>query len=252
MKLKKIASLALAGTMAVSMLAACGTDAGSSNSGEQDPTTNVSSVVEAVNDGQSAVNQVKVDFASDSELDSALKRTVEKYGYNADLDDVTKSVTTLTGINYTAPYNNTWTGDYTVKGSTFKSAPDSTVKGALITGDVKYVGNHVSSKGDLDGKTNTIYGVAKYTGYYGEEAVLKAVAADVDKLVAQLAKTSDDADNNGKLDANVVVGGANDADKYYTYSYDGNVAMTSTTNPDGTVDYYVAVVINQDVAKASL
>ena len=250
MKLKKIASLALAGTMAVSMLAACGTDAGSSNSGEQDPTTNVSSVVEAVNDGQSAVNQVKVDFASDSELDSALKRTVEKYGHKATLKEVTDSVTTLTGINYTPLYNNTWSS-YVVKGSAFKGT-DSTVKGGLISGDVKYVGNHVSSKGDLDGKTNTIYGVAKYTGYYGEEAVLKAVAADVNKLVAQLAKTSDDTDNNGKLDANVVVGGANDADKYYTYSYDGNVAMTSTTNPDGTVDYYVAVVINQDVAKASL
>ena len=250
MKLKKIASLALAGTMAVSMLAACGTDAGSSNSGEQDPTTNVSSVVEAVNDGQSAVNQVKIDFASDSELDSALKRTVEKYGYNANVNKVTESVTTLTGIDYTRPYNNTWNGNYIVAGSAFKSG--SNVLGALITGNVKYTDNYASSKGDLDGKTNTIYGVAKYTGYYGEEAVLKAVAADVDKLVAKLAKTSNDADNDGKLDVEVKAGGSNDTDKYYAYSYNGNVAMTSTTNPDGTVNYYVAVVINQDVAKASL
>ena len=70
MKLKKIASLAMAGVMAVSMLAGCsGTNVDDDN--DVVVTPSASSIVTAVNNGQSAANAVKVEFTSDSELDAA-------------------------------------------------------------------------------------------------------------------------------------------------------------------------------------
>ena len=248
MKLKKIASLALAGAMAVSMLAACGTDAGSSNSGEQGSTTNVSSVVEAVNDGQSGANAVKVTFTANSYLDSALQRAVEKLGYNAGEDEISDTVEKLVGATATyksAPWASKLAGASVIGGE---------VAGQFLNNKVAYATDCDSKVGDQDGKTYTVVGVKKYAGasYYTEEAVLKAIAADVDQFVAKLSATSNDENNDGKLNATVVVSGANDTDKYYTYSYDGNVALTSVVRPNGQTDYYMAIVMHQDVAKATL
>ena len=76
MKLKKVVSLALAGVLAVSMLAGCaGKDNGAANNGTE--ATESTSVVEAVNNGQSANNKVKVTFKSDAKLDEALTTLVE-------------------------------------------------------------------------------------------------------------------------------------------------------------------------------
>lgn len=99
MKLNKIASLALAGVMAASMLAGCGnTESNTDNGGVV--STGTSSVVSAVNDGQSATNDVKVTFAADSVLDKALKAAVEAYGDTVDLDTLATAVMNMTGVQY--------------------------------------------------------------------------------------------------------------------------------------------------------
>ena len=83
MKLNKIAALAMAGVMAVSMLAGC-SGKGNGNGGDGtvvvDPT---SSVVDTVNNNQSVLNKVKITFAADSDLDNALEALVKRNGNNA-------------------------------------------------------------------------------------------------------------------------------------------------------------------------
>ena len=72
MKLKKIASLALAGIMAVSMLAGCsnGENNNGGNSGDDNTviTPSTTPVVDAVNKGQDVTNDVKITFTADSKL----------------------------------------------------------------------------------------------------------------------------------------------------------------------------------------
>ena len=88
MKLKKVVSLALAGVLAVSMLAGCaGKNNGAANNGTE--ATESTSVVEAVNNGQSASNKVKVTFKSDAKLDKALTTLVED-SYTDPVDDIQK------------------------------------------------------------------------------------------------------------------------------------------------------------------
>ena len=114
MKLKKIASLMLAGVMAVSMLTACGSNGntGNGNNGNEnpDPTPATTSVVDAVNKGQSAANAVKIDFTVNSELDNALAKAVSVYGNDADenltinnnkpvfISEVAGAITRMTGL----------------------------------------------------------------------------------------------------------------------------------------------------------
>ena len=76
MKLKKIASLMLAGIMAVSMLAACGEGNGnsSSSSSSSQPTVQNSAIAEALNDELSAKQAALLSFSSDAKLASLLNR----------------------------------------------------------------------------------------------------------------------------------------------------------------------------------
>ena len=102
MKLKKIASLMLAGVMAVSMLTACGSNdgAGNGNNGNEnpDPTPATTSVVDAVNKGQSAANAVKIDFTVNSKLDNTLAKAVSVYGNDATNDEVADAIARMTGL----------------------------------------------------------------------------------------------------------------------------------------------------------
>ena len=76
MKLKKIASLMLAGIMAVSMLAACGEGNGnsSSSSSSSQPTVQNSAIAEALNDELSAKQAALLSFSSNAKLASLLNR----------------------------------------------------------------------------------------------------------------------------------------------------------------------------------
>ena len=93
MKLKKIASLALAGIMAVSMLTACGE--GDSNSTVTPPVDNTTStgLSAQLGDEASALTNSKVTFADSTTLNNALKHAVGNIG------DRTISQAFIQGIN---------------------------------------------------------------------------------------------------------------------------------------------------------
>ena len=91
MKLKKIASLALAGIMAVSMLAGCGegiSNSGSSSSETTNPSTGVSATLYKE---LSDATKSKIKFNDSAELNSVLAKNVGSVGYDllADIYDNT-------------------------------------------------------------------------------------------------------------------------------------------------------------------
>lgn len=87
MKLNKVLALALSGVMAVSMLAGCSGNSGNGgqNGEEQVPATGI---VAAVNNGQDADNDVKINFTADTTLDSQLTRALAAAGEDATQGDV--------------------------------------------------------------------------------------------------------------------------------------------------------------------
>ena len=102
---------------------------------------------------------------------------------------------------------------------------------------LKYSDGGVYEK--LNGKVYTLFDVVEITSKdaLSEEAALNIVAEKADKLIAALAKTSHEVKTG---------------EKYYSYSYDGNVSMVSAKAIDGTTNYYVAYVVNQTVTEKTL
>ena len=252
MKLKKIASLALAGLMAVSTLAACGgstTGDNGANGGNGPVQPATSSIITALNNGQSKGNTVKVDFKVDSDLDAALAVAVKDLGADAEGDmnltnlpylgagNVSQKVSTLTGIRTNKA------GDAY---AAWNVNSNLLTYGTFLDGTFDYkdqiAGNYGRVTENQKGKTYTMMVVARYDGHVwlDEAAVLNDSAVAVNELLKDLAKTS-------LLDAGDVKG-----DKYYSYDYDGSASMVTRTNIDGTTDYFVAYVVNQNVSEKTL
>ena len=85
MKLKKIASLMLAGVMAVSMLAGC-SNGTKPDDGEKDPVVNTGmtgSVIAALDEDTTK----NVEFTADSNLEAVLKKAIQNAGYDG-LDNI--------------------------------------------------------------------------------------------------------------------------------------------------------------------
>ncbi|OUQ39673.1 hypothetical protein [Faecalibacterium sp. An121] len=80
MKLKKIASLALAGIMAVSMLTACGEGGNSGNTEPENPVTPASNAVNYANQTLNSVSKDYMEYVSASWLDEALEKTATNKG----------------------------------------------------------------------------------------------------------------------------------------------------------------------------
>ena len=119
MKLKKIASLMLAGIMAVSMLAGC---KGASNGTEEKPenVTTGSSVVEIVNNYIKG-NDAGVSFTADAELGKKLEIVIRESGVNAKDTDLAKALATeleVTNGNFDATKLNTKKDKAEVKSTT--------------------------------------------------------------------------------------------------------------------------------------
>ena len=227
MKLKKIASLMLAGVMAVSMLTACGSNGntGNGNNGNEnpDPTPATTSVVDAVNKGQSAANAVKIDFTVNSKLDNTLAKAVSVYGNDADDGEVMDAIARMTGLeSVSADYISAgWVDDDT----------------GFLTDEV--IRTQAINEGkDAKGKVYTLFVVYQFPAWT-EEAALNMVAEAADEMIAE-------------LDAHSNVDTVKAGEKYYTYGYDGNISMVSVKNLDGTTDYYVAYVVNQTVTESTL
>ena len=103
MKLKKIASLALAGVMAISMLAGCSGKTGSTEDNGSVVEANNTSAVTAFNNNQDEDNDVKVVFSADSKLDDLVAQAVRVLGKDAEwsvggpLNDIQDMIAKLTG-----------------------------------------------------------------------------------------------------------------------------------------------------------
>ena len=244
MKLKKIASLMLAGVMAVSMLTACGSNGntGNGNNGNEnpDPTPATTSVVDAVNKGQSAANAVKIDFTVNSELDNALAKAVSVYGNDADENFTIGNNNRPVIIPELADAINRMTGLESVSAGTGASgytSPNWVDNNGFLTETVDR-DQAVQYNKDAKGKVYTLFDVRQFPAWT-EEAALNMVAEAADEMIAE-------------LDAHSNVDTLKAGDKYYTYGYDGNISMVSVKNLDGTTDYYVAYVVNQTVTESTL
>ena len=219
MKLKKIASLMLAGVMAVSVLTACGSNGntGNGNNGNEnpDPTPATTSVVDAVNKGQSAANAVKIDFTVNSV-------GITDTGVVLVEPEVADAIARMTGLeSVSADYiTNGWVDEY-----------------GFLTETVDR-DQAVQYNKDAKGKVYTLFVVGQFSAWT-EEAALNRVAEVADDMIAG-------------LDAHSDVEGLKAGEKYYTYGYDGNISMVSVKNLDGRTDYYVAYVVNQTVTESTL
>ena len=217
MKLKKIASLALAGVMAVSMLAGC--KGGSTVVGGKDD-ANVPSIVTAVNNGQSSWNEVKINFTSDSALEAAIDKAVDMYqqdGGNSAL--YRAAIAQYAGL---IGAENTTTAFYSSNGSNKPTSND-------------------------DGETVTflqVYSLGMTPA--SNEYLMNNAAHSVDVIVGNLESTTlvtedEDATNATK-----------DGAKYYDFDYTGNVATFSVERSAGYTSYYMVLVIEQTVTEKTL
>ena len=212
MKLKKIASLALAGLMAVSMLAACGDNSSNGNGTVVEPGTS-SSIVSAFNDEQNSNNDVKVTVTADSTLSADLAKAVKEVGYQGSdkSADVAKQLYSLNGVEQGVASN---------VANEFAASNNITDGKSVTKLFVVYVGSN---------------------GAWTEEAAVMSFAKAFDQYVA--AKLPETSYKKGTTQ----VGG-----KYYDYSYTGTVAMTSVKNGAGNTEYYAAFTVTQTAAEKKL
>ena len=222
MKLKKIASLALAGVMAVSMLAGCkGTD-GSNNSSST--TTTAASILDAINNGQDSSNKVKITFTADSKLDTAAKKVVASYndGFTNSANqqkEIADYATIVATVTRTNPFYNNETN-----------------------------GAQPTNPKPKDGEKNTYFDVIKLgdsadsTTYLMNYAA-KLINANVAGLDNTTLVTKQEQTEKGWTGVQTM-----DKDTYYDFSYTGTACMFSAPNSDGSVSYYMAYTITQTVA----
>ena len=222
MKLKKIASLMLAGVMAVSMLAGCNSAPVDDNTGDNNGNVvTPTSIVTAVNNGQSATNRVKIDFTADAALDSALTKAVKSIGDRWDSTGLNVELVRLTG-NDRIGNQTFYTGDANTNFGTTVDPnydPWKNIDGTVIEGMAAMPLMNVMSD---------------------KAAAEKAAAKIINEVVAELDDTT--------YAEGVTVSG----DKYCDFSYTGTVSMVSSVENDGTVNYYFAFVITQTTAVKTL
>ena len=118
MKLKKIASLALAGIMAVSMLAGCSGKTGSTEDNGSVVEANNTSAVTAFNNNQDEDNDVKVVFSADSKLDDLVAQAVRVLGKDAEWNDIQGLIAKQTGKTSDALFNKDTANDKLADGMT--------------------------------------------------------------------------------------------------------------------------------------
>ena len=219
MKLKKIASLMLAGTMAVSMLVGCsnGSNGGNNNSdGNTVVEPSTSSIVTAFNNGQNEDNEVKVTFSSDAALDAALKKAIENAG-----EDDFKTVA-IGGI-YGSPSDKIEEYVGKLMGKTYDTA--------LLD----------KNSAKKDGQSATLFNMyyVSSTVYWTEEDAVNAAVRAMDECVAELKATTKE--DGMKVGA-----------KYYDFSYTGTISMVSAKQEGGRTVYYIAYTITQTAAEQTV
>ena len=171
MKLKKIASLMLAGIMAVSMLAGCksGTPDPDDNGGASSNTT--SSFTQSVLDKTDAATKLVLSASTNDKLDRAVAYAAKNH----------------VEVNYT---NETFA--FVEQNWQYKELADSVMNAA----DVQYVGNingltglvNTISNGDKDGTAYILYTVSRKMS---DEWIENELAGMIDTWATQLTKDND-------------------------------------------------------------
>ena len=221
MKLKKIASLMLAGVMAVSMLAGCNTAAVDPEQPEQPEQPVDTSFAADVNDLMSGAHKAVLTFESDATLQSTLNKvagqldsftlnnalTKDGFVIGDDANDFrhllgigrSNTLTLGTDGNYWSPFLTTATASY------------------------KFFSNMTAS-------TNTVADLIVVPGNLTTEGLAEVVAANAEKLI-----DSKRMPNDGIYD-----------EKEYKYDYTGDIAYVKVDNLSGDFSaYVVAVTITQ-------
>lgn len=224
MKLKKFAALALAGVMAVSMLAGCSgksTNTNPSNPGADEDEPEVvptSAVVNILNSTQPVANKVQVKFTDDAKFEADMNEAIERHGLaieepkNAS-DDILAAYKNLTGKTF--DYEALWSSSDDEWSSKFYGAattPDEVKKDNDKTFIMVYhLGTKVSVEAAVRGFMNTL-----------NENVLKDLVA-----------TTLDEQKPGE--------------EYVNYSYTGTACVISAVNSTTNAPvYYFACQITQN------
>ena len=218
MKLKKIASLMLAGIMAVSMLAGCKSGDNNNNDDNTEVTPTVSNAVSVMNGAQDSVK-----FESSADYDAALAAAAKK-------------------ADHTSVKNATYNISIVNSGDVFKELGKKLAVDANLTGVKSSIwfstlgsaaaGKSVTKTGlwivDADGLT--------------EKAALEQVAATM--------KGKDTDQNKEKYPETVTLTGASAGT--YEATYTGNVSIVAVNTSDkgeNATAYYIAVSVTQTLAR---
>ena len=227
MKLKKIASLALAGLMAVSMLAGYGNNANSGNNNNNGAVS--SSIVDAVNNGQDSYNDVKVTFTADSKLQDAANTVIASYGESLSQQVYTDAIAKIAQYAGIVDY---------------KDAPKSNP----FYGDKTGLVSPATAK---DGEKVTFLAMVSIGDSSCSNAYMMNFAADsINNLVASLDDTTLVTADDKKNDPNLEL--TKEDDPYYDFSYTGKVCMVEVPYASGATNYYMVVVLEQTVAEKTL
>ena len=216
MKLKKIASLALAGIMAVSMLAGC--NGGSSSSNPTDPETPATGIVAVVNEGQDKNNDVKINFTSNSSLDTMLSSAVSAYGENVNAVALLNRMADLTGLNKTMSDLQHYTG---MQADGYAHATNKVMDG-------------------VDGDVNERIDAFIIADALNEDVAMKEAAEMINSVITNMKATSYQKDHT--------IAGQD----YCDYSYTGSVSMVSLTKANGNTIYCFAYTVAQTISVKTL
>ena len=210
MKLKKIASLMLAGIMAVSMLAACGEGAGNNNGGassSETPATGVSATFAGY-----LKNGDRVDFDDNDVYQNYLASAIEKrdlnYSVLGGVDDV-EAITT--------------------NGELYQNVQKLFNDGVIGYKDSTTIDNLGPIKDKTDTTFTTLY---QAPGSMEEDVVLKTVAGKLDD----------------QFDKDILVNFYTEGDNTYDYDYTGSVSMQKVEDGSASA-WFVLVTLSVDVAK---
>ena len=221
MKLKKIASLALAGIMAVSMLAGCGEAASSEPT---NPVTPVTGAAAYANENLGNLDG-DIEFSDASWLNSKLNDIATNAGNFAAGDASTAYSIAWAYANATSAYQHT-----TMDG---KLDDYMTENGYVLVTSFATTGTNTN--------TNTWNGVYVVSGKLDEESAIKAVMSTVNSALRP-ATTTD------YMPATTTINGA-----VYNCEYTGEISALRVTNSSlsGESAWAVAVVINRNVEKSA-
>ena len=198
MKLKKIASLMLAGVMAVSMLAGC---SGSSNKDENNgansnPNPSTGNYTETVLAKTNGVTKARLSVSDNSKLDDAVKFAAE--------NDRSSNVLNVTSIKWA--YNDNW--DLEKYASTVMGAAADGFRNSTEFSNFDF--SEDAGLWDKNPKPYTLWTIGVVSATVRDDVVDKMVADALDKLALEL---QDDTDN-------------------YTYDFDVRVAKADCKGSD--------------------